>query len=1217
MMRSSREWPGVARYVVIFAFMATGSLVCAHFGNADGRNVNGEDGRKFAHAGIPITLDEAISLARKTEDGTASADEVEQLRVRCRTVTTSLLVNSDSDPPEMRTLTGQCAKLDDHKIRLRESRRRKDGRHGGFGDEPSGALTDLGAAQSSGALDLAADDAQSVPSACERIPNGEQRALCALNRALNRAIHLRKELSGLCGASEKVSVQGKMSKKADPQGKGSEQVEGVGNGECRRDDFEFSKETLHALNTQLVPVSGGSTAFTLLDSFQSALVNCYKPSDKNSDRCKKFFDDNKWFPWGGKIQATSSKDLWMKGRGCANPTEATMACRGKFIATGQSSQQHQYAEEWTLLHYSSATAMRTAVEGIQVKEMVDFAMLQTPEQLRAYVLTEANLLYYIVNRTSLHATKVSSHTIPRLISSTWKRPGALPAGCTEATCDIRDVGTLAVSDRQALVLSHDLQGYPLSSNGEPDVARVHVYATDLQCNTGSRNVEGGYQFTCGQITMSSTDPQHAFMALPDGKVLELNLETKELKTIAEFSLKIFSDMSGIALEEIDMANTTQRRLFVAGKTPARCGDPRYCTSHQILEFPLEAEQEEPIRIETQWNLTKSAHVSILGNLNQLTQFNSWNVRLTCLDGQLFSGVRQMGRLATAASCGTGQQGSGYCLTTKVWHTGKVLPCAAVNEIIARNMVWKRPMTAPGVYWESPKQTLRLKVSATAAERNQDWAFTVYKSLWPIECNSSQACYMSKTVACSYPGIDSTRQQCCTQKKLETAVALTDQGLVSFKLGETSTPSDLLGSSADLGLHTAQGWRWPTGDSGFSAVMPRIMGVDQLVAGQSTPYPGAMDSEDLGYLAGACVTSGFNVRLGTVHPGGNKDHSSRSMPDSFRSGGVSTVERTNSLDVWVADLPYCLFPKADKGDYSITKFWSEACLKACGDTGNSTRILRIDAHTSEVSEVIANDTGAYLDVAAAVDKDDPSITRLAILHLNTTVIDATYPVAVPHGPTQEKILRPGTCTDEPGCTCDQGSFSKFNHECPGECGNRYADGCPAEKGTGQKWDCWKQWGGSPKTWYQQRGFRNWPYSGNVTTALCVDSPCSCCFHNCPSYTIQFATANDAVNEVVMGGTFKISSSCVIPSLSADKEKVYVLTSRAFQMHSHTGAVLFSWTSPKLEYQGFMEPSPNFLDSPINQNGKFRQQWRGRFGGQIALDNRYNSGTILLAIHTCNP
>jgi len=88
---------------------------------------------------------------------------------------------------------------------------------------------------------------------------------------------------------------------------------------------------------------------------------------------------------------------------------------------------------------------------------------------------------------------------------------------------------------------------------------------------------------------------------------------------------------------------------------------------------------------------------------------------------------------------------------------------------------------------------------------------------------------------------------------------------------------------------------------------------------------------------------------------------------------------------------------------------------------------------------------------------------------------------------------------------------------------------------------------------------------------------------------------------MGGTFKISSSCVIPSLSADKEKVYVLTSRAFQMHSHTGAVLFSWTSPKLEYQGFMEPSPNFLDSPINQNGKFRQQWRGRFGGQIALDN----------------
>ena len=45
---------------------------------------------------------------------------------------------------------------------------------------------------------------------------------------------------------------------------------------------------------------------------------------------------------------------------------------------------------WVLLHYNTATGTKTTVQGIVVHEMLDFAMVETPGQLRACVLTNEN-----------------------------------------------------------------------------------------------------------------------------------------------------------------------------------------------------------------------------------------------------------------------------------------------------------------------------------------------------------------------------------------------------------------------------------------------------------------------------------------------------------------------------------------------------------------------------------------------------------------------------------------------------------------------------------------------------------------------------------------------------------------------------------------------------------------------------------------------------------
>jgi len=144
--------------------------------------------------------------------------------------------------------------------------------------------------------------------------------------------------------------------------------------------------------------------------------------------------------------------------------------------------------------------------------------------------------------------------------------------------------------------------------------------------------------------------------------------------------------------------------------------------------------------------------------------------------------------------------------------------------------------------------------------------------------------MSKTIACSYQGTEDARENCCTQKQVLSTAALTDQGIVDFKLGESKAPEDLLGSTD--AMHTqkkkkekekkkTQGWSWP---AGLSALIPKVVGADTTVVGQtSLPYPGAVSNEELEAMmqSGGCVTSGFDALLGTAaNQGASIDSNSR-------------------------------------------------------------------------------------------------------------------------------------------------------------------------------------------------------------------------------------------------------------------------------------------------------------------------------------------------------
>jgi len=135
--------------------------------------------------------------------------------------------------------------------------------------------------------------------------------------------------------------------------------------------------------------------------------------------------------------------------------------------------------------------------------------------------------------------------------------------------------------------------------------------------------------------------------------------------------------------------------------------------------------------------------------------------------------------------------------------------------------------------------------------------------------------------------------------------------------------------------------------------------------------------------------------------------------------------------------------------------------------------------------------------------------------------------------------------------------------------------------------------------QQRGLHSWPSDGNITTPLCVVNDCSCCFADCPSYTLQFITVQSLNEfEVQWGASVTLASSCVVPSIAADKSKVFVLTSSALEMYTHQGQKIFSWQNNQLEYRGPWHFAADLLQDPWSKQGN---QWYVRMGGQIALDN----------------
>ena len=200
----------------------------------------------------------------------------------------------------------------------------------------------------------------------------------------------------------------------------------------------------------------------------------------------------------------------------------------------------------------------------------------------------------------------------------------------------------------------------------------------------------------------------------------------------------------------------------------------------------------------------------------------------------------------------------------------------------------------------------MRPSATATNATQDWSLQLFKSVWPVGCKTPP-CYMSKTSVCSYAGAASTREQCCSEKNLlrGTKEKLTDEGHATFKLGESTAPDNLLGSSAETG---AQAYVYPTGKYDLNGTVPKIVGSDSFLAGLATPSGNKMscDGLELYFVAkkdGGCVSNGSSARFGTVNMGAKMKIRCRSDPiyDNFRSGGVSAAQTANSLGVFVADI----------------------------------------------------------------------------------------------------------------------------------------------------------------------------------------------------------------------------------------------------------------------------------------------------------------------------
>jgi hypothetical protein len=355
----------------------------------------------------------------------------------------------------------------------------------------------------------------------------------------------------------------------------------------------------------------------------------------------------------------------------------------------------------------------------------------------------------------------------------------------------------------------------------------------------------------------------------------------------------------------------------------------------------------------------------------------------------------------------------------------------------------------------------------------------------------------------------------------------------------------------------------------------------------------------------------------------------------------------------------------------------SCLKGCGESGKTSRILHVDPKSGKTTAVVSSTKDIFMDVAAV---HFPKGDKLITLHIEQSEAKEVYTggpweikpnrwARTKIGPFM-KFLRPAGCPDKKGCSC------------PAECtpykgyGEKGKDAWTREYGCGQgvgtsgahHWpkpmpgskdttpsicvpkvgkkvkleDCgqgakpefrsspasWSQslgnWGGSIEAFNQQRGLLGWPTNGDITKPKCMSTKCSCCFHTCPNYVLRIhdlsvdkeAGGFKAIKPDEAGVTKTIKASCVVPSIAADREKVFVLSSTELAIYSMKGQQLHTpWRSPKLEYGGTLPYAngPFMWYFSVPNTHFHRAQMRGRSGGQITL-NTNDSGVAKEAYFT---
>lgn len=825
--------------------------------------------------------------------------------------------------------------------------------------------------------------------------------------------------------------------------------------------------------------------------------------------------------------------------------------------------------------------------------------------------------------------------------------------------------TLAINSKYMAVQSVELRVYPLGDDGEPLLDQMFHLDPGPVWNEALKGCTGLYRqgeqhcIRCGQVALTqlANNQDTAFSIFNQNEIVMINLIDHTVTTLASFqtpdpvnsggiwtggSAGYFpSRFSGLAVKEIlqGSADDVQMRLFFVGEDRAVTRSAGF-VSRTLLGFDVDPAAASVIQIDAPQKLIDSSQIVVVGRYtssNRLThspwlQSAAVDVRLTWRDQDLLSGPILSGKSIDAGSdacsfwarddSNAAQPIPPQCWVMRAWNPNRVLPCHAVNPILS-SLSWTKPSDHPGTYWYTDK----LPISVKAGTGSQPWNLQLSKTEQEIDCpDGSSTCRMVKLVACSQEGAasDDAPKQCCTQRGLRPVSDSSAGGApvgktMSLKLGELRFTDQ----SPD--------WQWPTasGPNDLSELVPRLAGVDRVVAGSPLPSPltrtytdplgvgnRVLDNsealEALHEKFQGCVTDGDpdDVYFGTSNPDAvlglqstvSVQHSYPypSNADAFRSNGISaSTSPEGAVDAWVVDLPFCMlegggkvngYPLNSGAQPLATYLWSGECMDVCGDSGNTSRILHVNALTGKTTSMKSSTDSIFLDVAAA-EKEDGDV-HLVTLHLERTEADAAYMdgvySAVEGGTTNPssgsrnriKILRPAGCPDQANCgtsgcskECAEALRSLRKPKYP-ECGETadtpdnaaFLDRC-SETTTSQA-DCDK-WGGSLESFMKQKGLQGWPQDGNFSAPLCVEHDCSCCFRTCPTYILSFHTATKdgatGTFNLDTGSTANLEASCVIPSIAADKHRVFVMTSSGVTVFNHAGQNLTTWQSPKLEYQ----------------------------------------------------